>query len=155
MNFSNLLGHFVLKIDTDKDSYINIYTINSGEVNKFRLYHSQDCCEQVYIADIEGDLKNLEGGYISHAEESSCDVPKEEAQNDVHIWTFYKLAANNEWVDIRWSGSSNGYYSTSVTFNIEEITQDEKLKALAGHEVNIINQALGNSKNINHTIYKI
>lgn len=64
---------------------------------KYKMYHSQDCCESVSIEDIEGDLQSLVGNPILVAEEStnSEDHPDGKApewSDESFTWTFYKLA---------------------------------------------------------------
>ena len=86
----------------------------------FALFHSQDCCESVVVESVTGDLADLVGSPILLAEEakSKDDPPgyKHEYEPESQTWTFYKLRMIKGSVDIRWYGSSNGYYSESVDF---------------------------------------
>jgi len=97
-----------------------MFTTVDGDV--YRMFHSQDCCESVYIESIVGDLEDLVGEEIlvAEANENLFDIlknaGKEEESDESHTWTFYKFATRKGYVDIRWYGSSNGYYSESVDF---------------------------------------
>ena len=92
------------------------FTTSDGDV--YRMYHGQDCCESVYIDDIVGDLQDLVGSEILMAEEVEGESPADfdESDHDSYSWTFYKFATIKGYVDIRWFGSSNGYYSEGVDF---------------------------------------
>lgn len=106
-------GEVVTKIKTEiNDSLDKIDTITfyctSGKV--FKMYHDQDCCESVFVEDICGDLNSLLYTKILSAEEVTEEVDETEK------WTFYKFKTSNGFVDIRWMGESNGYYSMDVEF---------------------------------------
>jgi hypothetical protein len=92
----------------------------ANDKEKFTFLHWQDCCESVYIEDIVGDLSDLEGEPLLIAEEVSGETPEEDEENyESRTWTFYKFATRKGYVDVRWLGESNGYYSESVDLEHE------------------------------------
>ena len=95
---------------------------NGDEINfksscgkKFYLGHIQNCCEQVNIEDICGDLEDLIGSPIIQAEEVSNNDKKFAINNDFR-WTFYKFATNKGSVTIRFVANLDSYYSVKVMF---------------------------------------
>jgi hypothetical protein len=84
------------------------------------MFHWQDCCESVVIDDINGDLNNLIGTPIEMAEECTNSNNPQNEWDESFTWTFYKLATVKGYVNIKWYGCSNGYYSESVSFEMLE-----------------------------------
>ena len=114
--FETLLGKTLVKIERDGDERLTFHTADEA----FVMYHSQDCCETVEIAEIIGDLDDLIGSPILLAEEVQSETDPEGYTHDYQpesmTWTFYKLRTLKGDVTIRWLGTSNGYYSESVDF---------------------------------------
>ena len=112
VDFSVLKGKVLKDVKVVGHEQI-IFTTNDDI--EYKMCHTQDCCESVHITDINGDIKDLIGSEILLAEESTNrDNPPDEDYIESFTWTFYKLATIKGYVDIRWYGSSNGYYSESV-----------------------------------------
>lgn len=114
-DMSDLIGRTFSKVEQ----------IRSGELvlvcaeGTFRFFHEQGCCESVEIESIVGDLADLIGTPILLAEESVGESAEPEdwekdEYTESYTWTFYKFATRKGYVDVRWFGSSNGYYGESV-----------------------------------------
>ena len=84
----------------------------------FDMYHSQDCCETVDIEDINGDT-NLAGATFYEIIEKDCDREALTENEESYTWTFYTIKTSKGYLDIRWYGASNGYYSEQVDFSIK------------------------------------
>jgi len=107
--FKELLGKTLIHVEQLEDEMI----FDCSDATKYRMYHEQDCCEDVTIEDITGDLQDLLGHPILLAEEV---VEEADTEYGSETWTFYKLSTVKGSVTIRWYGESNGYYSESVDF---------------------------------------
>lgn len=112
VNIAELIGK-TMKSVKNLDGEELIFTTTEGRV--FKFYHDQYCYENVRIEDITGDLADLVGEPILMAEEVSSEQSTK-ANYDTQTWTFYKFATRKGYVDVRWLGESNGYYSERVDF---------------------------------------
>lgn len=116
IELNTLIGKIFAKIEKENNNELMFYA-NDGSI--YKMYHDQDCCENVSIEDICGNLNDLIGYPITMAEVSTNqNYPKKNNYDDSWTWTFYKFATNKGYVTIRWYGESNGYYSETVNFEI-------------------------------------
>jgi len=117
---ADMVGKTFSSVKLNDDDTELLFECDEGT---FRFYHAQDCCEHVRVEDVIGDLQDLVGEPLLRAEEESSDEAPEREDNpdnywdECHTWTFYKFATRKGYVDVRWLGESNGYYSESVDFD--------------------------------------
>ena len=113
VDFSSLVGKTITEIEGGFDgSEAIVFTCSDGTM--YRMFHSQDCCESVSVEDIVGDIEKLIGSVVQSA---YADSNYTDSGDGDEKWTFYRITTmNGETVTIRWYGTSNGYYSTDVSF---------------------------------------
>ena len=115
MNINDMVGKVFTSVTQDGSEMVF-----KNDTETFKFFHYQDCCETVSIDDIVGDLSDLEGEPLLIAEEVSGEAPVlDDEYHECVEWTFYKFATRKGYVDVRWFGESNGYYSTSVSLEHE------------------------------------
>ena len=119
------IADMVGKVFTSVKNVDGTELVFENDTERYVFFHSQDCCEHVRIEDIVGDLSDLEGQPLLKAEETQnlFDVIKsiDRELPESGTWTFYKFATRKGYVDVRWLGESNGYYSESVDLGYEKI----------------------------------
>lgn len=130
VQITDIIGKTISHIEARQGSEECILTFTDD--TRYRFYHEQDCCENVYIEDIIGELADLLNEPLLMAEEVSndqavdVDIPSG-PYDDSRTWTFYKFATVKGYVTFRWLGTSNGYYSESVDYGFMP-TEEEELK---------------------------
>lgn len=91
---------------------------------RHEFWYEHDCCAGCAIEDIVGDLDDLVGSPIVAATE----VVHGGLEDDygTFTWTFYHFSTVKGTVTVRWYGSSNGYYSESVSFRVVNPDRTER-----------------------------
>ena len=118
---AQMLGKTFVQVSGAVGNFDLLFETANGE--RFMFSHEQDCCERVDINDIVGDLQDLVGEPLLLAEEVQGETPVDfnEREYESVTWTFYKFATRKGYVDVRWLGESNGYYSESVDLFVEGV----------------------------------
>ena len=105
-DIKDMVGKKITGIYYDED-YFQIRTDDCV----YAFYHEYDCCESVWLTQVDGVSDKIIGSRIVIAEV----VTEEKDAEDGHTtWSFYKIGTNKGMIDLRWQGESNGYYSETV-----------------------------------------
>jgi len=113
IKFNELVGKVFkdVYLNEDADNQFILFKVSDTEI--YQMYHWHECCENVYINDINGDIADLIGSEILHFEErKNC----RDIDSGSETWTFYDIQTKAGSVNIKWHGESNGFYSESVSF---------------------------------------
>ena len=118
---AQMLGKTFVQVTGAVGNFDLLFETANGE--RFMFAHQQDCCERVDINDIVGDLEDLVGEPLLVAEQVEGETPVDFNERDYEsvTWTFYKFATRKGYVDVRWLGESNGYYSEGVDLFVEGV----------------------------------
>lgn len=98
-----------------------------GRYYEVIMYHIDDCCEDVELEDFDTTLKIGSTGYVGALiTEAREDVnpphsPVLDGNVDSYTYTFYNILTSKGYLNLRWLGVSNGYYSERVDFQVREI----------------------------------
>lgn len=113
-HFSDLVGKTLISIDGCRAGSDTItFTCSDGTVYR---QLQDDYLGDVFVESVNGDTQNIIGRKIVIAEEkSNVDAPPRKG-SESYTWTFYTIATVKGYLDIRWYGESNGYYSETADF---------------------------------------
>lgn len=119
------IADIVGKVPVHVDQAVDRITMRFADGAVAEWFHDQVCCEDVLVEDVVGDWFDLYGHPLMVAEERSADdhgAPQD--PNFTNTWTFYTFRSLGGSVDVRWRGSSNGYYSEAVDFTLTRIAAE-------------------------------
>ncbi len=119
-SINELVGKTLVRVELNDGRDVLEFETVDGD--RYQLYHYQDCCESVWLEDVNGDFDDLIGSPLLIADEVTNlehdmrhDGPRDE-YHESYTWTYYKLHTIKGGVHLRWYGTSNGYYSERVDF---------------------------------------
>lgn len=124
VDFSSLKGDTIVEIIGLSPGHEEVF-IKTKSGMTLKMWYDHDCCASCSVEDVIGDINDIIGHEILLAEEVESNENPEDIkrEDESFTWTFYKLATIKGSVTIRWYGSSNGFYSESVSL--------ERIKVLA------------------------
>lgn len=115
VDITDFVGKTFVKIENRDDAELFFWAEDNK--NSFRMCHHQDCCESVYLSEVIGDLDDLVGVPILHADCVTSDGGMDDDGYGSSTWTFYRLSTIRGSVTLRWYGESNGYYSEEISID--------------------------------------
>lgn len=119
--FSDLIGHTLVHVEAAVGCDVARFVLDDGRA--FKMLHHNDCCESVDLVDVCGDVADLLDAVVLDAREEMSE--DQSGKYDSATWTFYIIRTQKGTVTLRWLGTSNGYYSETVSMESDTLTERE------------------------------
>lgn len=87
---------------------------------QYDMYHPQDCCENVFLDEVIGDINDITDEEIINAFDTDEGDENDDRSYDCVQYTNFHIVSQKGTVVFRWIGSSNGYYGTSVSISTRD-----------------------------------
>jgi CRISPR/Cas system-associated protein Csm6 len=104
-----------IKLEENSDIVIFVF----DDDTKMTQYHEQDCCESVLVGQVDSDPQRFIGAEMYTLQEKT-EIGELE-YGDTYTYTFYTAVTSKGYLDWRWTGTSNGYYSESVQCKLKGV----------------------------------
>jgi len=116
VEFSDLIGKTIIHIEglEPSNDHIKFYIDNNKYYQMCNFWREFE--EDVYIKEVEGDIKDLIGTPIVEAEVVKEDSKERECLH----YTFYKFRTNKDYFTITWTCNDSAFYSQDVDFEYVE-----------------------------------
>lgn len=110
VDFNVLKGKIIEDVTYIEEESAIYFTTSKNK--QYVLMHIDECCEDVDLVDIVGDLYSLVGNKIYLAEKISNSESKPLGRlQTTYTWTYFKLASRGGYVTLSYYGTSNGHYT--------------------------------------------
>lgn len=109
IDITYLVGKVIDDIQINNEETEVAFFLSNGEL--MVLHHEQDCCEQFWLEDFDGEPYEICNCKIMSAEERISHEEEVRQVDDSATWTFYVIRSLRGTVTLRFCGTSNGYYS--------------------------------------------
>lgn len=121
----NIIGAKITDV-SQGDEYDFLLTISTNKGLTLKFYHEQDCCESVWLEDGFDDLKSMIGKEILDIEYifNQTDEPLEDV-DDSYTWHYTNIKTIDKDCQLRFFGTSNGFYSEDIDFTIDALYHKE------------------------------
>ena len=116
--YTKLIGKTIKSI-TGLSESSEVVIINFTDGSLITQTHDQDCCETVQVEQVDGPVAKHIGAKFYGLDEKEIGNYEQVVNGyDSLTATFYTLKTSAGYLDWRWYGESNGYYSESVDTSI-------------------------------------